>query len=85
MRPRLTARGDTGYAPGMTLNEWVERYGNGGITMLHRRSGVAVSTIREVLAGRTVKRVTTARKLSEATGGEVTIQTLLGLDAPSQT
>jgi hypothetical protein len=69
----------------MTLAEWVEREGRGAITTLHQRSRVSVSRIREVLAGKPLRHVPTARKLSEATGGEVTIQTLLGLDGPSQT
>ena len=64
----------------MKLKEWVERTGRGAITLLHRRSGVATTTIDDILLHGRIPRVSTARKLSEATDGVVTVPEILGLD-----
>ncbi|NRA02877.1 MAG: hypothetical protein HRU00_09780 [Myxococcales bacterium] len=62
----------------MTLDEWIRRYGKGAVTELHHRSRLAINTIVTAAKdGAKSRRV--AEKLSEATGGEVTVAGLLGL------
>jgi hypothetical protein len=64
----------------MTLTEWIEREGPGAKSRLHYGSRVTWPTILRVLRGHAPS-LDVARKLSEATGGEVAVSTLLGLSA----
>ena len=61
---------------GMTLNEWIEQYGRGGIFEIARRAEIAINTVYNALHH---KRITldTAAKISAATGGEVTVADLI--------
>lgn len=65
----------------MQLREWIEGYGKGAVTELHHRSRLAINTIVSAARdGAKTRRV--AEALSEATGGEVGVAVLLGLEAP---
>ncbi len=63
----------------MTLAEYVEKYGKSVKTDLHKSTGLRWQTIHDIAEGRSVPRLETAKKLAAATGGEVTVVDLLGL------
>lgn len=60
------------------MSEWVQRRGRGAITHIFRASGVAYSTVYAAAKGQRIKRYDTARAISDATGGEVTVEDLCG-------
>lgn len=65
----------------MQLKEWIDKYGKGAVTELHHRSRLAINTIvTSARHGARTRRV--AEALSEATGGEVSVAVLLGLEMP---
>lgn len=64
----------------MTLAEYVDKGGRGTIVRIHEASGVAQSTIYYCARhGRPLERLSTARKVSAATGHEVSVAELMGL------
>lgn len=66
----------------MELHEWIEREGRGAMTELHHRTRLAVGTLMAAVKdGAKTRRV--AESISEATGGEVSVATLLGIETPA--
>jgi hypothetical protein len=62
----------------MTLNEWLERQGRGSAEALARRANCSRNAIHQIKTGHTPT-VRIARRISEATSGEVSVAELLGL------
>jgi hypothetical protein len=60
----------------MRLREYLEAAGHGEISRLVRTAGVAGSTIHDVLNGKPIKKYETAKRISDATGGRVTVAEL---------
>jgi hypothetical protein len=60
----------------MTLSDWLEAQPKGVLTRLARDSGLAYTTVFFVAHGGSVKTLDTARKLSDATGGAVSVEEL---------
>ena len=58
----------------MVLSEWMESQPKGVLTRLARDSGLAYTTVFFIAHGGAVRTLETARKLSEATGGEVSVE-----------
>jgi hypothetical protein len=65
----------------VTLQEYIDAQGRGAKRRLQRRTGLAYSTIHWIAERKWVPRLATARLLSEATGGTVTVGELMGLGA----
>lgn len=65
----------------MRLEDWVNREGRGAISRLVRATGFAYTTVFRAYRGRTNLNGHTAAAISEATGGEVTVNELLGIAA----
>ena len=66
----------------MNLSEWIEQNGRGSITELHHRSRCTPKTISEAARfGAKSRRV--AERISAATDGEVTVASVLGVEAVS--
>jgi len=65
----------------VTLQEYLSKQGHGAKAQLRADTGLAYSTIHWIAAGRTRPKIETARAISEATGGAVSVAELLGLDA----
>lgn len=63
------------YGLGMTLQQWLQDKPRGTITRLMRDSGVSTNTVSKAARGLPVT-YETAERLSEATGGEVSIESL---------
>jgi DNA-binding transcriptional regulator YdaS (Cro superfamily) len=57
----------------MKLREYVEREGVGTISRLSRVTGISYTTLLAAINGRAATRYDTAKKISEATGGAVSI------------
>lgn len=66
----------------MLLRVWLEREGWGSRERLARKAGVSRMTIRTGEL-REIRRIEIARKVSEATGGEVTVDELVPPAEPS--
>lgn len=64
------------YIWGMLLRDWAKREGYGSLTRIFRNSGVAYSTVYNAYLGKRVGRYATAKAISDATGGEVTVDEL---------
>jgi hypothetical protein len=60
----------------MTLAEYVEREGRGALSRLVERSGLSYPTVMKAAHGEPVGLYATAKAISEATGGEVSIESL---------
>ncbi len=60
----------------MTLVEWVARQGRGAIAKLSKDTGLSYPTVLELSKGRGRAKYETAKKISEATAGEVSIESL---------
>lgn len=75
-RVPLTTLWEPVYHSVMQLSQWVKREGRGAITRICRESGVAYSTIYTAYRGQRIGRYATARAISDATGGEVTVDDL---------
>lgn len=60
----------------MRLSDWVEQNGRGALMRLSERSGVCYPTVHAIYSGTQTPKYDTAEKLSDATGGEVTIAEL---------
>lgn len=56
------------------MSEWVAREGSGAISRLSRETGLAYTTVFEAAHGRRAVRYETAKRISEATDGVVTIE-----------
>lgn len=68
----------------MTLREYIDQAGHGVVMRLVRESGVAASTIYDHLkSGKPLRSYPAAKKLSDATGGAVTIEDLCELPKPA--
>jgi len=65
----------------MRLHDWIEREGPGALSRLMRATGLAYSTVTYIARGRKCPRYETAKRISEATGGEVSIPELCDPDA----
>jgi hypothetical protein len=66
----------------MRLKEWVQIEGHGSIARLARATGLSRPTVVHAINGGTL-RVHTAKLLSRATEGVVSVETLLGLTGES--
>lgn len=64
----------------MTLTEYLART-KGGRTAIARAAGIRWQTVDEIARGQVTPRVTTARAISAATEGAVSVAELLGLSA----
>lgn len=60
----------------MTLHEWIAAKGAGEISRLVRETGCAGTTFHDVLNGHALKRYDIAKKISDATGGKVSVADL---------
>ena len=65
----------------MKLCQWVEREGVGSLSRLARETGLAYTTVFEASHGTRTVRYETAKLISRATGGEVSVEDLLEPDA----
>ncbi len=63
----------------MTLAEYFRKKGRGAKSRLARETGLAYSTIHWIERGRSEPKRKTAKLISAATGGEVTVAEILGL------
>lgn len=61
------------------LGAWIKARGEGATARLARDAGMTWPSVAEIVKGRSTPRVETARALSRATGGEVTVAEILGL------
>lgn len=61
------------------LARWVREQGDGARARLARRAGVQWQTVDAIVAGRVTPRVETARRLSDATDGAVSVAEILGI------
>lgn len=66
----------------MTLVEWLEADGRGAVSRLSRKSDISMLTIRRVRDGLKLRNVVVARKISDATGGAVSTESMIELDEP---
>lgn len=57
----------------MKLKKWLEREGSGALSRVSRDTGLAYTTVFDVAHGRRSARYATAKLISAATGGEVSI------------
>lgn len=69
----------------MRLREYLDEQPRGEITRLVRVTGVANSTLHDVLNGKPIRLYETAKKISEATGGKVGIADLCEADPSIET
>lgn len=60
----------------MTLHDWIEQQGGGEISRLVRVTGCAASSLHNHLNGQPIGRYETAKKISDATDGAVSIADL---------
>ena len=60
----------------MRLREYVDAKGRGEITRIVRVAEVANTTVHDALKGHAIARYDTAKRISEATGGLVSIEEL---------
>lgn len=67
----------------MRLREYIEAAGHGEISRLVRAANVAGSTIHDHLNGRPIRKYETAKRISDATGGKVSVAELCEVDAPA--
>ncbi len=69
----------------MTLADWVKDAGRGAMSRLSQSTGVAYSTVHNAVKGQLIKQYDVAKKLSDATGGLVTVADLCEAqpDAPA--
>lgn len=61
----------------MDLQTYLDKQGKGAVTALFRRSGVTPTTIYDILNSGHARTVRTARLISEATDGEVSVTELV--------
>lgn len=62
--------------PEMKLSKWLEARGRGAAAQLARDAEVDYSTIHRVKGGEILKDYMTAKRIADATGGEVTVKDL---------
>lgn len=67
----------------MLLSKWVEEW-NDNISQLSREAGVSRQTIYNLLNGKQVPTVGTARRISDATGGVVSVAAIMKAACLSQ-
>jgi hypothetical protein len=60
----------------MRLSEWIHKHGRGAMAALSRDSGLSYITVFRASRGRSIKTYATAKALSDATGGDVSVQEL---------
>lgn len=61
----------------MTITDWIESQGFGGMTKLMRESGLSYSSVLKVVhEGHTFKELVHARAMSKGTGGAVPVRLL---------
>ncbi len=60
----------------MQLSDWIAREGRGSVTRLMRETGLAYTTIHYAARGEAISQYDTAKRISVATGGEVSIKEL---------
>ena len=61
----------------MQLTDWLRAKGRGELARIQRVSGVSYSTLHKVTRGTPVGTYEVARKISDATGGKVTVLALM--------
>lgn len=61
------------------LARWVRNNGKGATARIARHAGLSWPSVADVVKGRATPRVETARLISAATGGAVTVAEILGL------
>ena len=62
--------------PPMRLSKWLADKGRGAKAELQRVSGVSYTTIQKAERGIPIRNYAVAQKLSEATGGDVSVRDL---------
>lgn len=60
----------------MTLNDWVAEQGKGSMSLLQRKTGLAYTTVWKAARGIRTVRYATAKLLSQATDGAVSVAEL---------
>lgn len=60
----------------MLLKDWIIREGRGAASRLVRETGLAASTIDYAVRGEPISKYDTAKRISVATGGDVSIEEL---------
>lgn len=60
----------------MRFPEWVQTQERGALKRIERQTGVGYTTLMRLNSGDTIARYDVAKRISEATGGEVTIDDL---------
>lgn len=69
------------YSEVMRLREWVRSRGRGELTRLMLLTGIAYATLHKLANDQNAARYKTAKKISKATGGSVSIAELCELPA----
>lgn len=64
------------YSESMRLQQWLEQEGRGEVSRLVRVANVAASTIYDHLGGKPIRLYDVAKRISDATGGTVSIPDL---------
>lgn len=60
----------------MRFPEWVQSQEKGALKRIEREVGVGYTTLMRLNAGETITRYDVAKRISDATGGEVTVDEL---------
>lgn len=60
----------------MRLPDWIEQQGRGALSRLSEESGVCYPTVHSIFSGKQTPTYATAKRISDATFGEVSIAEL---------
>jgi hypothetical protein len=60
----------------MRFREWVDTQPKGTMTRIQRETGLGYTTIMRARRGEPIAHYETAKRISDATGGEVTVEEL---------
>ncbi len=72
------------WSPAMHLAEWIDSQPYGEISRLARETGLVFNTIQYLRFGRHIPSYATAKKISDATGGAVTLDELFSPPPPKR-
>ena len=64
----------------MTLAEWCKTQPHGALVQIQRETGIGYTTLMRAKRGEPIAEYSTAKKISDATGGEVSIAVTFEID-----
>jgi transcriptional regulator with XRE-family HTH domain len=67
----------------MTFDDWAKKQPHGTLKRLERELGVGYSTLMRLRRGEHIARYDVAKKISDATGGEVSVDEICVGSAPA--